>query len=80
MKKLLALLLAAVCVFSLAACAAVPDSPAAEVHTGEPTTTQLAAPAETAMAQYPNEAKYTASNGNFDSEKYDEDWDAWWES
>ena len=32
------------------------------------------------MAQYPNEAKYTASNGNFDSEKYDEDWDAWWES
>ena len=80
MKKLLALLLAAVCVFSLAACAAVPDSPAAEVRTGEPTTTQLAAPAETVMAQYPNEAKYTASNGNFDSEKYDEDWDAWWES
>ena len=24
--------------------------------------------------------RYTASNGNFDSEKYDEDWDAWWES
>ncbi len=46
----------------------------------DPTTQQLAAPVEVAMAQYPNEAKYTASNGNFDSEKYDEDWDAWWES
>ena len=80
MKKLLALLLAAVCVFSLAACAAVPDSPAAEVRTGEPTTTQLAAPAETVMAQYPNEADYISSTGSFNSEKYDKDWDAWWES
>ena len=80
MKKLLALVLAAACAFSLAACAAVPDSPAVEVRTGEPTTTQLASPVETAMAQYPNEAKYIASNGNFNSEKYDEDWDAWWES
>ena len=78
MKKLLALVLAAACAFSLAACAAVPDSPAD--HTGEPLTAQLAAPVETAMAQYPDEAKYTASNGNFDSEKYDADWDAWWES
>ena len=78
MKKLLALVLAAACAFSLAACAAVPDSPAD--HTGEPLTAQLAAPVETAMAQYPDETKYTASNGNFDSEKYDADWDAWWES
>ena len=83
MKKLLAILLAAACAFSLAACAAAPDTPAAEEQPdciGDPTTQQLAAPLEAAMAQYPNEAKYTASNGNFDSEKYDEDWDAWWES
>ena len=32
------------------------------------------------MAQYPNEAKYIGSNGNFNSQKYDEHWDAWWES
>jgi len=69
--------------FSLAACAAAPDTPAAEEQPdciSDPTTQQLAAPVEAAMAQYPNETKYTASNGNFDSEKYDEDWDAWWES
>ena len=75
MKKLLAILLAAACALSLAACAAAPDTPAEE-----PTPTQLAAPVETAMAQYPNEAKYIGSNGNFNSEKYNEDWDAWWES
>ena len=83
MKKLLAILLAAACAFSLAACAAAPDTPAAEEQPdciSDQTTQQLAAPVEAAMAQYPNEAKYTASNGNFDSEKYDEDWDAWWES
>ena len=74
MKKLLALLLAAACVFSLAACAAAPDTPAAE-----PTTTQLAAPVETAMPQYPDEAKYMASNGSFNSKKYDADWAAWYE-
>lgn len=70
MKKLLAILLAAACAFSLAACAAAPDTPAAEEQPdciGDPTTQQLAAPVEAAMAQYPNEAKYTASNGNFDS-------------
>lgn len=80
MKKLLAILLAAACAFSLAACAAAPDTPAAEEQPdciSDPTTQQLAAPVEAAMAQYPNETKYTASNGNFDSEKYDEDWDAW---
>ena len=89
MKKLLAIILAAACAFSLAACAATPDTPNASAPPateeqldciGDPTTQQLAAPVEAAMAQYPNEAKYTASNGNFDSEKYDEDWDAWWES
>ena len=83
MKKLLAILLAAACAFSLAACAAAPDTPAAEEQPdciGDPTTQQLAAPVETAMAQYPNEAKYIGSNGNFNSEKYNEDWDAWWES
>ena len=46
MKKLLAILLAAACALSLAACAAAPDTPAEE-----PTPTQLAAPVETAMAQ-----------------------------
>lgn len=89
MKKLLAIILAAACAFSLAACAATPDTPnasappAAEEQLdciGDPTTQQLAAPVAVSMPQYPNEAKYTASNGNFDSEKYDEDWDAWWES
>ena len=89
MKKLLALVLAAACAFSLAACAAIPDTPntsdapATEEQLdciGAPTTQQLAAPVAVSMPQYPNETKYTASNGNFDSEKYDEDWDAWWES
>lgn len=89
MKKLLAIILAAACAFSLAACAATPDTPNASAPPtteeqldciGDPTTQQLAAPVAVSMPQYPNEAKYTASNGNFDSEKYDEDWDAWWES
>lgn len=78
MKKLLTWLLAAACAFSLAACAAIPNTPAAENR--ELPTQQLAAPVETVMAQYPNEAKYTSSNGNFNSEKYDADWAAWWES
>ena len=89
MKKLLAIILAAACAFSLAACAATPDTPNASAPPAteeqldcisDPTTQQLAAPVAVSMPQYPNEAKYTASNGNFDSEKYDEDWDAWWES
>lgn len=89
MKKLLAIILAAACAFSLAACAATPDTPNASAPPateeqldciGDSTTQQLAAPVAVSMPQYPNEAKYTASNGNFDSEKYDEDWDAWWES
>ena len=89
MKKLLAIILAAACAFSLAACAATPDTPNASAPPategeldciGDPTAQQLAAPVAVSMPQYPNEAKYTASNGNFDSEKYDEDWDAWWES
>ena len=79
MKKLLAILLAAACAFSLAACAAAPDStdasntpntpdsPAAEEHAGEPSTTQLAAPVEVSMPQYPREVN-------------NDDWDAWWES
>ena len=79
MKKLLALLLAAACAFSMAACAAAPDStdvsntpntpdsPAAEEHAGEPSTTQLAAPVEVSMPQYPREVN-------------NDDWDAWWES
>ena len=79
MKKLLALLLAAACAFSMAACAAAPDStdvsntpntpdsPAAEEHAGEPPTTQLAAPVEVSMPQYPREVN-------------NDDWDAWWES
>ena len=89
MKKLLAIILAAACAFSLAACAATPDTPNASAPPateeqldciGDPTTQQLAAPVAVSMPQYPNEAKYAASNGNFDAEKYDEDWDAWWES
>ena len=75
MKKLLAWILAAACALSLAACAAAPDTPAEE-----PTATQLAAPAETAMAQYPNEADYISSTGSFNSEKYNKDWDAWYDA
>ena len=44
MKKLLAILLAAACAFSLAACAAAPDTPAAEEQPdciSDPTTQQL---------------------------------------
>lgn len=79
MKKLLAILLAAACAFSMAACAAAPDStdvsntpntpdsPAAEEHASEPSTTQLAAPVEVSMPQYPREVN-------------NDDWDAWWES
>ena len=79
MKKLLAILLAAACAFSLVACAAAPDStdvsntpntpdsPAAEEHASEPSTTQLAAPVEVSMPQYPREVN-------------NDDWDAWWES
>lgn len=79
MKKLLALVLAAACAFSMAACAAVPDStdvpntpnvpdtPAAEEHTVESLATQLAAPVEVSMPQYPREDN-------------NDDWDAWWES
>ena len=49
MKKLLAILLAAACAFSLAACAAAPDTPAAEEQPdciSDPTTQQLAALSE----------------------------------
>lgn len=79
MKKLLALVLAAACAFSMAACAAAPDStdvpnvpdtpdsPAAEEHTAEPSVAQLAAPVEVSMPQYPREDN-------------SDDWDAWWES
>ena len=70
MKKLLAILLAAACAFSLAACAAAPDTPAAEEQPdciSDPTTQQLAAPVEVSMPQYPREVN-------------NDDWDAWWES
>lgn len=59
MKKLLAILLAAACAFSLAACAAAPDTPAAEEQPdciSDPTTQQLAAPVERHGA-VPNEAE-----------------------
>ena len=68
MKKLLAIILAAACAFSLAACAATPDTPNASAPPateeqldciGDPTTQQLAAPVAVSMPQYPNEAKYT---------------------
>ena len=57
MKKLLAIILAAACAFSLAACAATPDTPNASAPPateeqldciGDPTTQQLAAPVEAA--------------------------------
>ena len=74
MKKLLAIVLAAACAASLAACAAPVQT--VSCYAEEPAVTQLAAPVETAMPQYPKEDNYL-NGGNFDSDSYGKDWDAW---
>ena len=81
MKKLLAIVLAAACAASLAACAA--PEPSASLNSSvspyaqEPTTTQLAAPTQVSMPQYPKEDNYL-SGGKFDTDAYSKDSDAWW--
>ena len=75
MKKLLAIVLAAACAASLAACAAPVQT--VSCYAEEPTTTQLAAPVETAMPQYPKEDNYL-NGGKFDTDAYSKDSDAWW--
>ncbi len=69
MKRILALLLTAASIFSLAGCA----QPAA-MSTGK---YQLAAAQYPQMAQYPDESKYTKLNGDFDSDGFDQVYDAW---
>ena len=79
MKKLLAILLAAACALSLAACATAPDGTMGSTGQ-EPSTEQMAAPPEETMPQYPSETDYISSNGSFNSEKYNKDWDTWWDA
>ena len=69
MKRILAFLLSAASVFSLAGC----GQPAA-MSTGK---YQLAAAQYPQMAQYPDESKYTKLNGDFDSDGFDQVYDAW---
>lgn len=69
MKRILACLLSAASIFSLAGC----GQPAA-MSTGK---YQLAAAQYPQMAQYPDESKYTKLNGDFDSDGFDQVYDAW---
>ena len=69
MKRALALLLAALSVFSLTAC-----TQQGAANTGR---YQLAAAQYPQMAQYPDESKFTKLNGDFDSEGFSEVYDAW---
>ena len=69
MKRILAFLLAAASVSSLAAC----SQPAA-VRTDK---YLLAAAQYPQMSQYPDESKFTKLNGDFDSDGFDQVYDAW---
>ena len=69
MKRILAFLLAAVSLSSLAAC----SQPAA-VRTDK---YLLAAAQYPQMSQYPDESKFTKLNGDFDSDGFDQVYDAW---
>ncbi len=69
MKRALALLLAALSVFSLAAC-----TQQGAANTGK---YQLAAAQYPQMAQYPDESKFIKLDGDFDSEGFSEVFDAW---
>lgn len=69
MKRALALLLAALSVFSLTAC-----TQQGAANTGR---YQLAAAQYPQMAQYPDESKFIKLNGDFDSEGFSEVFDAW---
>ena len=69
MKRALALLLAALSVFSLTAC-----TQQGSANTGK---YQLAAAQYQQMAQYPDESKFIKLDGDFDSEGFSEVFDAW---
>lgn len=69
MKRALALLLAALSVFSLTAC-----TQQGAANTGK---YQLAAAQYPQMAQYPDESKFIKLDGDFDSEGFSEVFDAW---
>lgn len=69
MKRALALLLAALSVFSLTAC-----TQQGAANTGR---YQLAAAQYPQMAQYPDESKFIKLDGDFDSEGFSEVFDAW---
>ena len=78
MKKLLAIVLAAACAVSMAACAAKTDGsitlPEASMADG-----QLAAPPEVTSVPYPKETDYV-KNGTVDYDAYDKAYDAWLEA
>ena len=69
MKRIIALLLTAVSLISLTACA----QPAAKTVSKY----QLAAPQYPQMAQYPDETKFSRPNGDFDSDGFNQVYDAW---
>ena len=75
MKKLLAIMLAAACVVSMAACAAKTGGditlPEASMTDG-----QLAAPPEVTSVPYPKETDYV-KNGTVDYDAYDKAYDDW---
>lgn len=78
MKKLLAIVLAAACAVSMAACAAKTGGditlPEASMADG-----QLAAPPEVTSVPYPKETDYV-KNGTVDYDAYDKAYDAWLEA
>ena len=69
MKQIFALLLAAVSLISLTACAQ-PEAKTLSKY-------QLAAPQYPQMAQYPDETKFSKPNGDFDSDGFNQVYDAW---
>ena len=69
MKRIFVLLLAAVSLISLTACAQ-PEAKTVSKY-------QLAAPQYPQMAQYPDEAKFSRPNGDFDSDGFNQVYDAW---
>ena len=69
MIRIFALLLAAVSLISLTACAQ-PEAKTASKY-------QLAAPQYPQMAPYPDETKFSRPNGDFDSDGFNQVYNAW---
>ena len=69
MKRILALLLAAVSLISLTACAQ-PEAKTVSKY-------QLAAPQYPQMAPYPDETRFSRPNGDFDSDGFNQVYNAW---